>query len=354
MIQDIDGIGASEAVRASVEMPLRDQIKSAVKGHKPYTRLKHWSGQESNTSLDKIAAKVSPILKMSSSLKNPSSNSPLQSPLSPQLDFVGSSISPPSTSLQSSKLLLSVQSQESDTSIDVYGTGERVKFSSTRNSLEISNRSHDSPNIPDMQPLFSDQKAFIDDSTVSAETAPLLFMDGSMSSTDNRKSIVKTLYKESISPTMIHSTRPSSIPNSDYSYFDYSSSFDEIADNHSSLMSSIRQRSDTDASIEIYGSNQKVKFISSSNTIEVSQRLNSTIDESQTRGILLGKSDKPNKLYTRTDEPSVSWIDGKGKIQSPLNISYKKSSRRPPNLPRQTSFGKRRDGEKDVENGDFR
>jgi hypothetical protein len=159
---------------------------------------------------------------------------------------------------------------------------------------------------------------------------------------------------------MIHSTRPSSIPNSDFSdftAFDYSSSFDDIADNHSSLMSSIRQRSDTDASIEIYGSNQKVKFISSSNTIEVSQRLNgfnSTIDDSQTRGILLGKSDKPNKLYTQNDEPSVSWMDGKGKIQSPINISYKKSSRRPPNLPRQTSFGKRRDGEKDVENGDCR
>jgi len=168
MIEDVDGKEASEALRKSVEMPLKEQIKSAVKGHKPYTRLKHWSGKDDNTSLDKKAAKVSPILKTLTSPSNTSLNSPINQPLSPpqKFDFLGSYISPPSRNdnSQSSRLLLSVQSQESDTPIDVFGTGDRVKFSATRNSLEILNRSHDSLNIPNIQQhLFSEQESFMDD-----------------------------------------------------------------------------------------------------------------------------------------------------------------------------------------------
>lgn len=348
MIEDIDGKDASQALRTSVEMPLRDQIKSAVKGHVPYTRLKHWSGKDSNASLDKIAAKVSPILKMTSP-SNPFLTSPLPTPLSPQLDFAGSSISPPSANLQSSKLLLSVQSQESDTSIDVYGTGERVKFSSTRNSLEILNRSDDSLNIPDIQSSFSEESTNVN--PITTEMVPLMTMEDTSTSEATRKSIVKTLYKDTILPPLMDSIHQSSTSNnffSDFNPVDYSSSYDDIADNHSSLLSSIRQRSDTDASIEIYGSNQKVKFDSSSNTIEVSQRMYNSMDEFQSHGFVLGKSEKPF-------EPSPPWMDNKSKIlQSPQSLPNKKTSRRPPNLPRQTSLGKRKDCEKDVENGSFR
>jgi len=127
-------------------------------------------------------------------------------------------------------------------------------------------------------------------------------------------------------------------------------------------MSCIRQRSDTDASIEIYGSDQKVKFNSSSNTIEVSLRgpgLNnktSTEVSQYPHTVLLGKSDRPNRIQNIQNggalEPSSIWMDSTGILQSPLhNVPHKKSIRRPPNLPRQTSFGKRKDGEKDLENG---
>jgi hypothetical protein len=239
----------------------------------------------------------------------------------------------------------------------VYGTGETIKYSYSRNILEISSKVDDSSDTSDLNYSYPCQDETVFDNTLPTDTASFLSIPGSstIDTWDQEKvrekkdSVVKTLYPDQLSSPWIGSNKKSS--EGDCSD-ECSSSYDDFADNHSSLMRSIRQRCDTDASIEIYGSDQKVKFDSSSNTIEVRKIHRFTPrDDSPNNS---GKADLLTINRTKPGMPNQEqWMDGTDKSLSSRNQQSKKLPRRPPKLPRQSSFGKRKEIEKDIENSGY-
>ena len=279
-IHDVDGKENSQMLRKSVEMPLKDQIKSEVKKHKKYSRMSSWGGvstssARSQNSFDKTIP-FAPPKTITAHRKTPSQISVL-------LEFArsneneGDIFGKDNTSLfgKDDTSLLKTPHGNYGTAIPDFTQNKTETEKKSTRIMSYQNRlkpQQSMESLSDNSAESSKSKEFA--SSVHGEDSDLLQGD---------KFLPENTSKDPLfSPLSLISHGEPTLQNETYGSKDFDSSYDESLPSfdeeftgqniRSSIFAGLRNRLDTDASIEVFGVDEKVKLDPESNSLLVKSK----------------------------------------------------------------------------------
>lgn len=273
-IHDVDGKENSEMLRESVERPLKDQLKSEVKKHKKYSRMSSWGGSiasstKSPNSFEKSLAFSSPPKTVMAHRKTPSQRSVLLE-CAWSNENVGEIFGKDENSLLKNPLG-NYGTVTSDSNQKRMETGQKPT-----SLMTYQNRS---------RPLLTTKESIDSYSETSAQssrgTSSIDGEDTNLLRGD--KLLPENFPNEAVfSPLSSISHNEPPLGDEPYGSRDFDSSFDDSLRSfdgeftsqniRSSIFAGLRNRLDTDASIEVFGVDEKVKLDPESNSLLVKSK----------------------------------------------------------------------------------